>query len=178
MTPEYYVGSDILTMCEAFANRVIDTNKDEYARRKQLNLGKIRNDIIVGKLAEWGVYFIYLKRDRYLDPPDMSIYQSRDKSFDPDLRWNMFNLHIKAQTQESSLRYGDSWIFQSKDPLFEFSNQYDIVIGCRVSIDDFEHGALIQIMLEKPFKNIRFGETKLNKFYGNKKAIYLKENNE
>jgi hypothetical protein len=164
-------------MCEAFAKRVIDTNKDEYAKRKQSNLDKIRNDILVGKLAEWGVYFIYLKRDRYLNTPDMTIYQSKDKSFAPDLRWGLYNLHIKAQTVESWLSYGDSWIFQAKDPLFEFSNEYDIVIGCRASYDEFYREAFVRIMLEKQFKQIKFGETKLSKFSGNKKAIYLEDNN-
>ena len=173
---EYCFDSDIFIMCEAFADRVIETNKDEYARRKQANLAKIKNDILVGKLAEWGVYFIYLKRGRYLNTPDMQIYPKEHKSFDPDLRWGLYNLHIKAQTFESSLRYGDSWIFQAKDPLFEFSNGYDIVVGCRVGIDDFERGAFVQIMLEKQFKQIKFGETKLSKFNDNKKAIYLEDN--
>ena len=173
---EFYLGSDILTMCEAFASRVVSTNKDEYARRKQSNLTKIKNDILVGKLAEWGVYFIYLQRGRYLNTPDMQVYSKEHKSFDPDLRWGLYKLHIKSQTQESFVRYGDSWIFQAKDPLFEFSNEYDIVIGCRVSLDDFERGAFVQILLEKQFKQIKFGETKLNKFNDNKKAIYLKDN--
>jgi hypothetical protein len=173
---EYYLSSDILTMCEAFADRVIESNKDEYARRKQSDLVKIKKDIVTGKLAEWGVYFIYLSRGRYLNTPDMQIYPKEHKSFDPDLRWGLYNLHIKSQTLESFMRYGDSWIFQAKDPLFEFSNGYDIVVGCRVSIDDFERGALVEIMLEKQFKQIKFGETKLSKFYGNKKAIYLKDN--
>ena len=173
---EYYVGSDILTICESFADRVISTNKDEYARRKQSDLTKIKKDIIVGKLAEWGVYFIYLNRERYLIPPDMKVYPPENKSYDPDLRWGLYKLHIKAQTFESSSRYGDSWIFQAKDPLFEFNNDYDIIIGCSVSIDDFERGALVQIKLERQFKSIKFGETKLSKFAGNKKAIYLKDN--
>lgn len=173
---KYQLSYDIFIMCEAFADRVIETNKDEYARRKQSNLVKIKNDILIGKLAEWGVYFIYLCRGRYLNTPDMQVYPKEHKSFDPDLRWGLYNLHIKSQTQESFMRYGDSWIFQAKDPLFEFSNDYDIVIGCRVSIDDFDRGAFVEIMLERQFKQIKFGETKLSKFSGNKKAIYLKDN--
>ena len=175
---EYYLGSDIFTICEAFADKVIDSNKDEYARRKQSNLNKIRNDVLIGKLAEWGVYFIYLKRGRYLNTPDMRIYPKEYKSFDPDLSWGMYNLHIKAQTQESCIRYGDSWIFQAKDPLFEFSNEYDIIIGCRVSIDSSSKNASIEILLEKQFQKLTFGDTKLSKFSGNKRAVYLKDNDE
>lgn len=174
---EYYLGTDIYRLCENFADRVISTNKDEYAKRKQVNLNKIKQDIFIGKLAEWGVYFIYLKRGRKnVSVPDMNIYAKEHKSFDADLNWGLFKLHIKSQNFESADRYGDSWIFQSKDPLFDFSNEYDIIIGCRVGIDDFEIGAFVEIMLEKPFKSLTFGETKLSKFEGTKKAVYLKDN--
>lgn len=174
---EYYLGTDIYRLCENFADRVVYTNKDEYAKRKQSNLQKIKQDIFVGKLAEWGIYFIYLQRGRKnVSVPDMNIYSKENKSFDPDLRWGLFNLHIKSQNFESADRYGDSWIFQAKDPLFDFSNEYDIVVGCRVGIDDFELGAFVEILLEKPFRSLTFGETKLAKFGGNKKAVYLKDN--
>jgi hypothetical protein len=178
MKNEYYLGSDILLICEAFAEKVVHTNKDEYSRRKQSDLAKIKRDIVIGKLAEWGVYMIYLQRGKSVrNCPDMSIYEKEEKSFDADLRWGLYNLHIKSQTSESAFRYGDSWIFQSKDPLFEFSGDYDIVIGCRVGVDDFERGAFVEILLEKPFRNLIFGDTKLSKFSGNKKAVYLKDNN-
>ena len=176
---EYYLGSDILNICEAFAQKVAITNKDEYSRRNQYNLSKIKKDIVVGKLAEWGVYMIYLMQNKSLHScPDMTVYDKSQKSFDPDLKWGLFNLHIKSQTDESASRYGNSWLFQSSDPLFSFNNEYDIVIGCRVSIDSFERGALVEILIQKPFKNLTFGDTKLNKFSGNKKAIYLEDNNE
>lgn len=175
----YYVGSDIITLCENFSELVAETNKDEYAKRKQYNLSKIKQDITLGKIAEWGVYFIYLSRGyKRISVPDMSIYDKSSKSFDSDLRCGIYNLHIKSQNLESAERYGDSWIFQSKDPLFVKSSECDIIIGCRVGIDDFEKGALIEIKLEKKFSDLVFGETKVSKFNGNKKAIYLRDNNE
>lgn len=181
MITEYYIGRDVIRLCETFADRVISTNKDQYAKRKQHNQKKIWNDIFYGKLAEWGVYFIYLDRGRKnIDPPDMRIYKAKDKSFDADLKFGMYNLHIKSQTYQSSIQYGDSWIFQAKDPLFESASEYDIVIGCRVSLDqsteNFIEGALVEIKLEKAFHNLVIGETKLSKFSDNKKAIYLKDN--
>lgn len=181
MTSEYYIGRDIIKLCEIFADRVISTNKDQYGKRKQYNQSKIWNDIFYGKLAEWGVYFIYLDRGRKnIDPPDMKIYKARDKSFDADLKYGLFNLHIKSQTYESAYRYGDSWIFQAKDPLFESANEYDIVVGCRVSLDEptsgFIEGALVEIKLEKAFHNLVIGKTKLTKFSDDKKAVYLKDN--
>ena len=92
----------------------------------------------------------------------MSVYSKKNKSFDPDLQWGLYNLHIKSQILESATRYGDSWVFQTKDPLFEYSNDYDIVIGCRVSIE--RDGVCVDILLEKQFKKLKFGKPKLSKF--------------
>jgi hypothetical protein len=183
MISEYYLSSDIIKLCEAFCNRVISTNMDEYSQRKQSDKAKVWNDIFYGKLAEWGVYFIYLERGRSnINPPDMNIYDFRKKSFDADLKYGLFNLHIKSQTYESAERYGDSWMFQAKDPLLDTAGDYDIMIGCRVALDqpseDSIEGALVQIKLEKKFRDLVIGEPRLSKFYGNKKTIYLKENNE
>lgn len=182
MISEYYVGRDIIKLCEIFADRVISTNISQYEKRKQFDQKKIWNDIFYGKIAEWGVYFIYSERGRKnLDPPDMKIYKAKDKSFDADLKFGLFNLHIKSQTYESSARYGDSWIFQAKDPLFESANEYDILVGCRVSLDQpsksYIEGALVEIKLEKAFHDLIIGKTKLSKFSENKKAVYLKDNN-
>ena len=176
---EYYLDPDIVKMCQHFADRVIDTNLQCYSKRRQLNADKIRQDIFIGKVAEWGVFFNYLKRGRTnIQPPDMRVYLAEDKSFDSDLRWGLFHLHVKSQTFESADRYGDSWIFQTKDPLFEFASGYDIVIGCRVTVDSFNENAFVEILLEKQFQKLTFGDTKLSKFSGNKKALYLKDNNE
>lgn len=174
---EYYLDNDIINMCEHFADTVISTNIDCYRKRKQYNIDKIKQDIFLGKLAEWGVFFIYLSRGcTNILPPDMKVYSRNKKSFDGDLKWGLYNLHIKSQTFESADRYGDSWIFQCKDPLFAYSSEYDIIIGCRVSINS--DGCFIEIKLEKPFKNLVFDNTRLSKFVGDKKAVYLKDNND
>ncbi len=175
---QYYLDRDIVILCEHFAEKVVSTNLDCYKDRKQHSVDKIKKDILIGKLAEWGVFFVYcfLRKKINITSPDMKIYPAKDKSFDADLKFGLFNLHVKSQTSESAYRYGDSWIFQSKDPLFVSANEYDIIIGCRVDLQ--EDGALVEIKLEKPFDNLKFGEPKLAKFCGTKKTIYLKDNNE
>lgn len=177
MIKTYCLSSDIVKLCRNFSELSVNTNTDEYAKRKQFNIDKIKYDILIGKLAEWGVYFIYLDRGRSnINPPDMNIYNKNKKSFDADLRWGMYNLHVKSQDSTSANRYGDSWLFQSKDPLFEFNNEYDIVIGCRINIDNA--GATVNIVIEKQFYKLKFSEPKLKKLIDNKKALYLKDNNE
>jgi hypothetical protein len=174
----FYLSSDIVKICQHFAERSYLTNIDCYALRKQTSAEKIKQDIMLGKLAEWGVYFIYLARKRSsITPPDLQVYEASAKSFDADLKWGLFNLHIKSQTSESSDKFGDSWIFQSKDPLFEHSSCYDIMIGCRVSLDDYEEGGCnVEIRLEKRFVDLVVAAPKLSKFSDNKKAVYLKDN--
>lgn len=174
----YFLDNDIVKLCGTFADRVISTNMDEYSKRKQSNTDKVWRDIFFGKLAEWGVYFIYLERNRKnISVPDMNIYPKQHKSFDADLRWGLYQLHVKSQTLGSVSTYGDSWLFQSKDPLFEHCGEYDILIGCTVDLHS-SGKFFVQIKLEKPIKNLKFAETKLQKFSTNKKAVYLKDNNE
>jgi hypothetical protein len=173
----FYLSSDIVKICQHFAERSYQTNIDCYALRKQTSPEKIKQDIMLGKLAEWGVYFIYLARGRQsICPPDLQVYDASRKSFDPDLHWGLYNLHVKSQTFESADRYGDSWIFQSKDPLFDKAGQYDIMIGCRVCFDDCDGGCNVDIRLEKRFVDLVVAAPKMSKFNDNKKAVYLEDN--
>jgi hypothetical protein len=169
---------DIITLCKHFSEQSFKSSVDEYARRKQVNEDKIKHDIMLGKLAEFGVYFIYLEQGKTnITAPDLNIYSAKNKSFDPDLRWGMYNLHIKSQTLQSSERYGDSWVFQSKDPAVNSPNEYDIFIGTCITYEEGCSTACVSIMLEKKLDSIKFGKPKLQKFStNNKTCVYLKDN--
>jgi hypothetical protein len=174
----YVLPREIYLLCKHFAFKSYATNEDCYSRRGQSDITKVTNDITIGKLAEWGVFFMYLQEGRHnISSPDMNIYSVRQKSYDPDLKWGLYRLHIKSQTLESSERYGSSWMFQAKDPLFAKSDNCDIIIGCRVGLNVLEDDScLVEIQLEKPFDQLVIGEPKLSKFSNGKKAIYLKDN--
>ena len=175
---QYTLNKDIISLCRHFAERSLKSSVDEYARRKQVNEHKIKSDIMLGKLAEFGVYFIYLEQGRTnITAPDINIYSAKNKSFDPDLRWGMFNLHIKSQTLMSSQLYGDSWVFQSKDPVVTAPNEYDIFIGTCVDCAEEAECCTVSILLEKQLNSVKFGQPKLQKFNANNKTcIYLKDN--
>lgn len=174
----YILPREIYILCKHFAFKSYATNEDCYSKRGQSDTYKIIDDITVGKLAEWGVFFMYLQEGRHnISSPDMNIYSIRNKSYDPDLKWGLYRLHIKSQTFESSERYGSSWMFQAKDPLFAKADDCDIIIGCRVHLDNInDDTCLVEIQLEKPFCQLVIGEPKLSKFVNGKKAIYLKDN--
>ena len=55
------ISQDIIKLCEHFAEKCCLTNLDEYSRRNQSNIIKIKKDISVGKIAEFGVFFILLE---------------------------------------------------------------------------------------------------------------------
>lgn len=186
MKDSIYISEDIVTICTHFAERSYKSSADMYASRKQVNESKIKQDIMLGKLAEFGVYFIYLANGRTnITAPDLNIYPAKQKSFDPDLRWGLFNLHIKSQTIESANRYGDSWVFQSNDPAVKSPNEYDIFVGTGITYSDFGNGShgerllqyRVDIKLERKLDELKFGTPKLAKFNANNKTcIYLKDN--
>jgi hypothetical protein len=164
-------------MCKNFAEISVKTSTDEYFKRNQRDVSKIKKDILLGKVAEWGVYFIYLENNKTLiTPPDMNVYSKFEKSFECDLRWGLFRLHVKSQDTYSADRYGTSWVFQKKDPLFVHSGSYDIIIGCRV--DMISDTPTVEILLERPFRELKFNKPKLDKFSDNKIVLYLQDNNE
>lgn len=174
VTREIRLSQDILKMCEAFADMVLKTNQYAYAKRNQTDLNKIRNDIILGKLGEWGVYFRYIDQRRLLEPPDMKIYPINKKSFDADLQWNLYSLHIKTQSIDSMNRFGLSWMFEAKDPVLQMPNEYDIFVGCIATMGNKDNDPLVQIKCEIPFTEVIIGEPKLKKL-NTKKCIYFKD---
>jgi len=51
-----------IKICEEFSNKVFSTNIDEYKRRNQNDIPKIKRDIKLGKIAEIGVYKMFTER--------------------------------------------------------------------------------------------------------------------
>ena len=68
------------SLCSAFSNEVYQTNKDIYAQRNQNNESKVKNDIYIGKLAEFAVYNYLLSKGKIVSAPDIMIYESKKKS--------------------------------------------------------------------------------------------------
>lgn len=112
--PKFTISPEIYEKCSKFATASISTSADKYARRNQLDEGKIYKDIRNGKIAE---QFTFLKISPIiagLTEPDYNIYEKKDKSWDPDLKDinSDFRLAVKSQDIESALHFGESWVFQ------------------------------------------------------------------
>jgi hypothetical protein len=170
----WYVDPIIEDLCKHFAELVVNTNVYEYARRKQFNKSKIINDIFLGKLAEFGVYYILKQRGIFqVTPPDLRVYGKTLKSFDSDLQADGEFLHIKTQSKESSDRYGHSWVFQSNDPIVNNATPKDWFIGTSIYKPDDQW--IVDIQIEKPANQLIFNKPILDKFT-NKTCVYLKDN--
>lgn len=120
--------------CRVFADEVISTNKDHYAKRGQNKTERIKAQIIEGKKAEIGVHAILCAHYAQLSPPDFQVYGKRGKSYDPDLTSDSFDFHIKTQSREQEKEFGASWIFQRNDPLVATPNSRDVLV--LTTVDD------------------------------------------
>jgi len=100
--------------CKNFTIKVIKTNLDEYKRRGQTNVDRIKKQIFIGKLAECAVWKV--KKDELVSGPDFTIYPPRHKSFDADLMFkDGKELHVKCQYTGKPGNKNNSWVFQKVD---------------------------------------------------------------
>jgi hypothetical protein len=126
------IALDDYLKCVQFAHDSIETNLDEYSRRNQNRVHKILNDIIIGKVAEFGVYK-YLSQKHKLEEPDLKIYDKNNKSFDADLKIVGYDIHVKSQSIEQAEKYGVSWSFQKEDQLTTNPTKKDVIFLCLVN---------------------------------------------
>jgi len=113
----YTLLPEEVEMCRQFAKKVSPTNKDEYARRNQNDMGKIEFDNFIGKMAEIAVWRL---SGEQTTEPDFAIYTKKTrkkKSFEADLFWNNQEIHVKSQELTQAKRFDTSWLFQKKDKL-------------------------------------------------------------
>lgn len=122
-----------LTRCTDFAEACVGTNKDEYARRGQSKRATIVKQIITGKLGELAV-----ARHLGLDEPDFEIYSKGKKSYAKDLEGDGFHYHVKTQDVAQSLKYGTSWVFQTRDKLVTKPQDIDKIVCCTVDLASLE----------------------------------------
>jgi hypothetical protein len=163
---------DIVNLCKNFAENCYWTNAPEYERRNQNNPEKIKQDIAYGKMAEFGVYFMLLEKGmKHITIPDTNIYNHKSKNFEADLKCEGFSFHIKTQTLKSALRFGQSWMFQKKDPIVTTPRSYEYFIGTQLNEDGFE----VNILLSKPATELKFEDPVLEKLK-TKTCVYLKSN--
>lgn len=133
------VTNDMIERSTEFANSVIDTNVNQYARRNQGNREKILKDICVGKIAEFAVHHYFKIHGVDCTEPDVNIYQAKKKNFGADLITTLdsdiTHVHVKSQLMSSANRYGMSWMFQQSDSLITRPKPSDTLALCLTEDD-------------------------------------------
>lgn len=123
--------------CSKFAELCVDTNLDEYKRRRQFNRAKITDDIKTGKMAEIAVFDFLTGKNFKCNEPDFEIYTARKKNFNQDLIAvkddKTWHIHVKSQKSEQADKYGISWMFQKKDKLITKPKEEDVIVLCIVT---------------------------------------------
>lgn len=179
---KFYISPIIFEKCTKFAKDSVSTSADKYARRNQFDLEKIAKDIRNGKIGEEGVWDNVSKLYPDLSAPDHKIYQKKDKSWSPDLsdEKSGFKLAVKSQDIESSLEFGESWVFQ-----FGNGGKYDCDSAVFKESDPNHYVAFVSLNVPKRTGEIKaivkiqwlhdkklFKEMKKANLRGNKMAVY------
>jgi hypothetical protein len=100
-----------------YAHARLESSANHYQLRNQFDRDKILSDILVGKKAEFNVYYELLKKYPDVSRPDCKIYDDHQKSFDADLYIPSKDIyvHVKAHTKNAKVK--NSWTFQRIDPV-------------------------------------------------------------
>lgn len=128
------IGDDQIRECYSFAEASYSSSLDKYSRRNQSNHDKIKNDIYLGKVAEYAMYNYYVSRGFKVSVPDVEVYDARGKSFDADLTLYSdmdYKIHVKSHFIGSV--FPTSWVFQKEDPLVKHPKEYDIIALCNIN---------------------------------------------
>ena len=135
-----------LEKAKNFAEARLEKSIDQYSRRGQTNIDKIKYDITIGALGEIGIYRMLKRLGIKVSPPDFNIYEAKNKSYDADLHdKDGYRFHCKSQSRDSADTYGNSYILQYGgngnghiDKLFKSRTNRDFLIPCLVDIDTKE----------------------------------------
>ena len=153
-----------------FANESANSSASKYKQRKQSNISKIKNDIFIGKVAEYSVYNYYMSKGFKVTPPDVKIYHAKNKSYDADLKIldKDYQIHVKSHFVKSL--FPPSWVFQKIDPLVTNPSPKDVVVLCMINSQG-EGEAIIEKATSLPDKY----KPLLKQSLQSKTAIYFKD---
>lgn len=155
--------------CLSFSEKSVDSSIDQYSKRSQNNIEKIKDDIYLGKVSEYAIYNHYKSQQKEITVPDITIYDANHKSYDADLILsNQYNIHVKSHYFKSP--FPESWVFQKTDPLIKSPTPSDIIALCVIN-----HKGQGQAYIDYATTLIQYTKPLIKKSLSSKTAIYLKD---
>lgn len=162
-----------LDIAKAFADERIKGSATLYRFRGEHNIEKMREDIVVGALAELAIYKQLTSRGLALDAPDFAIYETKQKSFSADLTDGDLMFHCKAQSLKSAKTYGVSFMFQKTDKLLTKPSSKDYLV--MAVVDGLKVEIKAVVMVQDIIKYDLLGEPKVPRYRHSKHTIYLND---
>lgn len=181
---KFIITDDMIQKCTDFAEKSVSTSADKYARRNQFNVEKIKKDILIGKIGEQGAWNILSKVYADLSSPDYAIYDKKQKKYNPDMIDSSTGIKVACKTQDfqSSMLYGDSWVFQNNGSydtdkeIFKKdldSNNLVTFISTNFAKKTGEIRSIVKVDWLK--QHNMFKPMKLKHLQNNKVAVYLED---
>lgn len=136
----FKLTKDDLQIATQFAEDRANLSYDQYSKRGQSCLDRIKGDIVTGALGELAAYKL-LSKFTDVDHPDFKVYEKRKKSWAADfVDGKGYKFHCKSQSEESRKKYGPSHILQyggnghgNVDKLFTNRSELDYLVSCQVN---------------------------------------------
>lgn len=132
-------------------------------------------DILAGAYGELALYTYLKSQGCKVSKPDFTIHEKR--SYAADLTCGDYKIHVKAQTLESSAKYGNSWLMQRHDKVLSEQNK-DYIALTSVDLVKGEVHIFGVYSLKYLVDNNLIGECKVPSFRKTKVALYLSQINE
>lgn len=177
------IHEDIVDRAIEFSEASVSSNANKYARRNQNDIEKIKQDIKIGRIGEEIVYLSLKDKFSDISKPDYTIYDAKDKSWDPDLKTNNIKIAVKSQDIRSDLQFGTSWVFQ-----FNNNKSYDCDKEIFKETNDNQYVAMVSLNVPKRQAEIKaivkvswlhekklFKDMKQEYLKGNKLAVYYED---
>ncbi len=165
------LAPEAVARAQTFADAVMATI--DYRDSNQTVKQKIRDDHFVSKLGEEAVRAVFESRNCVVAGPDYSIYNSKQKSWDADLKINVLDVAVKTQRRSAAKRYSLSWTFQDsperRDPILSLPEAW----VCLVVFEDLKSDHECVVYPLRKIKQLIFEAPRLSRLVGKKQAVYL-----
>lgn len=128
------IDDETIKLCEQFVDKVHGTVEEMWEKRQEGggDPAKRKSDHLMGKKAEFALYKYLLENGYNVSPPDIKIYEAKEKNFSKDLKIispitdKVYLFHVKCMRLEDIKKYNQpSYLMTKKDDLIRFPNFND-----------------------------------------------------
>ena len=169
--PARILSNKTMAHIRTFATNCASTNN-------YVNMGKIQNDILVGKMAEIHIYKLFAAYYPGLTLPDFAIYQRGEKSWEHDLSAispKPISISVKGQDILQAKKYDPSWVFSRFDKSINITNPNHFAAFCIVDPAN-RYVELKAVVNVNTLTNLSlFSNMKIGWLNNTKKCVYEKD---